>query len=71
MRTTFEEACAVSWPRAEVVREVGLAEALRRCNEKLAETGWTSGELCAEAKRRLKERIALMEQEEERDEEPR
>ena len=59
MSKSYEEACAVTkMVTAELLREVGPAEAMARCREALKETGWTLDLLCAEAARRMRARIA-------------
>lgn len=61
MRVSYERACVVtSMVTAELLREVGPVEAMARCAKALAAEGWTLTELCAEAERRMKERIAAM-----------
>lgn len=59
MKTTFEEACRIGWEvtRPEAFRAEGHEVVVRRLTETLAKAGWTTGELCDEAARRMRVRI--------------
>ena len=60
MRLDFEDASLISYTliSAKYLRAYGIQEVIKTTNLILAMTGWTHKELCDESARRVREKIA-------------